>query len=106
MERDKPYRPPFWESKKFGEPYGDFNRVAKPKAVVVVPKPPAGVPTTDLKGRPVLRDNATMRASGKFSRGKAGGAAAVAPVAALAKKTGRLSAKEEEAIEAAEKNKQ
>ena len=42
MERDKPYRPPFWESKKFGEPYGDFNRVAKPKAVVVVPKPPRG----------------------------------------------------------------
>ena len=43
MERDKPYRPPFWESKKFGEPYGDFNRVAKPKAVVVVLQAPAGV---------------------------------------------------------------
>ena len=100
MERHKPYRPPFWESKKFGEPYGDFNRVAKPKPVVVVAKPVAGMPTTDLKGRPVLRDNATLRASGKLSTGKAGGAA-VAPVAALAKKTGRLSIKEEEAVDAA-----
>lgn len=38
----KPYRPPFWQSKVYGEPYGDFNRQPKPQAVVRVEKPAAG----------------------------------------------------------------
>ena len=32
----KAYRPPFWESKRFGEPYGDFNREPPPRNVVRV----------------------------------------------------------------------
>ena len=45
MEKNKPYRPPFWQSKVYGEPYGDFNRQPKPQAVVRVnggDKPAAG----------------------------------------------------------------
>ena len=55
MARDAPYRPPFWESKKYGEPYGDFNRRPPPRAVVKVAKPPVGRPTTTLAGEPVPR---------------------------------------------------
>lgn len=42
MENNKPYRPPFWQSRVYGEPYGDFNRQPKPHAVVKVDKPAAG----------------------------------------------------------------
>ena len=58
---DKPFRPPFWDSKAYGEPYGDFNRAPKPKPVVFVERAPAGVPTTDLKGQPMrARDRAAI----------------------------------------------
>ena len=54
MEK-KPYRPPFWESKVYGEPYGDFNRRPPPRAVVRVAKPAPGRPTLNLNGDPVAR---------------------------------------------------
>ena len=54
MEK-KAYRPPFWESKVYGEPYGDFNRRPPPRAVVRVAKPAPGRPTLNLNGDPVAR---------------------------------------------------
>ena len=70
MARDAPYRPPFWESKKYGEPYGDFNRRPPPRAVVKVAKPPVGRPTTTLAGEPVPRALARRAPSPAFDRPK------------------------------------
>ena len=70
MARDAPYRPPFWESKKYGEPYGDFNRRPPPRAVVKVAKPPVGRPTTTLAGEPVPRAPARRAPSPAFDRPK------------------------------------
>jgi hypothetical protein len=42
-EKNKPYRPPFWQSRVYGEPYGDFNRAPKPQPVVRVNTAAAGV---------------------------------------------------------------
>ena len=43
MEK-KAYRPPFWESKVYGEPYGDFNRRPRPARWCAWRSPPPAVP--------------------------------------------------------------
>ena len=84
----KAYRPPFWESKKFGEPYGDFNRKPPPRNVVRVAPPSPGRPHTTTRGEPadltnrpaVSRSLNAMDASSAFAAARAR-AKAAKPVA-------------------------
>ena len=84
----KAYRPPFWESKRFGEPYGDFNREPPPRNVVRVAPTSPGRPHTTTRGEPadltnrpaVSRSLNAMDASSAFAAARAR-AKAAKPVA-------------------------
>lgn len=50
-----PYRPPYWDSKKYGTPYGDFNRKPSPQVAYGKPSMPdevMGGPRRNAPARP------------------------------------------------------
>jgi WD40 repeat protein len=96
----KAYRPPFWESKKFGEPYGDFNRKPPPRNVVRVAPPSPGRPHTTTRGEPadltnrpaVARSLNAMDASSAFAAARARAKAAKPVAVDDARATGVMAA--------------
>ena len=96
----KAYRQPFWESKKFGEPYGDFNRKPPPRNVVRVAPPSPGRPHTTTRGEPadltnrpaVARSLNAMDASSAFAAARARAKAAKPVAVDDARATGVMAA--------------